>query len=453
MFKDFKYHQLLFRSFCLSLLLTPLALPAQFTLLVDTGNITAKNGVQLVLKNTDWENNGVTNFDSSTVVFSGDSLQSVEGTVSTAFFNIANRKGINNTELNQDISVSRNVDMQSGHIDLNGNDLILGDDFGQILNENENAYIYGPLGGEIVKTVNLNGPNNVNPGNMGIVISSEENLGITNVRRGHPPIPIDSTESIARYFTVSPSNNNALNASISIYYLNAELNGNDESSLIPYQNLASGWTPLVAMATDTSANFQLITGLDSLTSFTLKASPTPLPVELLYFDAEAQSDYTTRLTWQTATEINNDYFTVERSLDGLNFEAIIEVDGGGNSAVPLSYQTIDEHPHMGLNYYRLKQTDYDGQFSYSPIRSVWFKESDRVNVLLYPNPADEFLIIQLDKVNENDKLGLYNALGQQVLNQPLINAQQLDIRYLSRGVYFLHVTIGEETVVEQIVFK
>lgn len=453
MFKDIKYHSILIRSFCLLLLLAPLALSAQFTLLVDTGHITAKNGVQLVLKNTDWENNGVVNFDSSTVVFSGDSLQSIGGSASTAFFNIENSKGINNTELNQSISVSRNLDMQSGHLDLNGNDLFLGDSFGQILNENENAYIFGPLGGEIVKSLVLNAPNNVNPGNIGIAISSIKNMGFTTIRRGHPPIVIDTTESIARYFTVTPSNNHALDATISVYYLNAELNGNDEASLIPYQNLSSNWVPLTATTTDTSANFQTITGIDSLSSFTLKSSPSALPVELIYFDAEAQNNFTTLLSWETATEINNDFFTVERSLDGINFETITEVAGAGYSSVPRAYQTIDEEPFRGLNYYRLKQTDFDGQYSYSAIRPVWFSESDKVNVLLYPNPADEILIIQIDKVNENDKLSLYNALGQQVLNQSLRNAQQIDIRYLSRGVYFLHLTIRNETVVEQLVFK
>jgi len=94
------------------------------------------------------------------------------------------------------------------------------------------------------------------------------------------------------------------------------------------------------------------------------------------------------LDWRTASEINNDYFTIERSVDGVNFEIIDIINGAGNSNNILHYETIDSNPLEGVSYYRLKQTDYDGQFEYSSIVSVRNHEetiSQEINV--YPNPV------------------------------------------------------------------
>jgi hypothetical protein len=90
----------------------------------------------------------------------------------------------------------------------------------------------------------------------------------------------------------------------------------------------------------------------------------PLPIELLSFTAKYQ-DGIVLLNWATGSEINNDYFTLERSRDALNAEIIGFVDGAGNSSRTLHYQFVDRDPLPGISYYRLKQTDYDGSFEYS----------------------------------------------------------------------------------------
>ncbi|MBL7923031.1 MAG: hypothetical protein JNL88_02425, partial [Bacteroidia bacterium] len=103
---------------------------------------------------------------------------------------------------------------------------------------------------------------------------------------------------------------------------------------------------------------------------------TPLPVELLNFDAEVVNKKV-RLSWTTASEINNDYFTVERAGKDLDqFDFIAQVNSYlNNSTVQLNYEAWDEQPLQGLQYYRLKQTDLDGEFSYSDLRPVYFGES------------------------------------------------------------------------------
>lgn len=120
-----------------------------------------------------------------------------------------------------------------------------------------------------------------------------------------------------------------------------------------------------------------------------------LPVDLLSFEAKGESDQVT-LTWSTASELNNDYFEIERSVDRVHFEAIDRIYGAGNSNEVIDYQTADESPLWGTSYYRLKQTDFDGTFSYSEMVSIQRDldvESLRLNT--YPNPAQNHLNIQV----------------------------------------------------------
>lgn len=108
--------------------------------------------------------------------------------------------------------------------------------------------------------------------------------------------------------------------------------------------------------------------------FALALLASPLPIELIQFDAQLNPKNQVDLLWITATEINNDYFTVERSIDANNFEPVKELDGAGNSTQLIYYQTKDEHPYKGLSYYRLKQTDFDGNYTYSQIISIMIEQ-------------------------------------------------------------------------------
>lgn len=128
--------------------------------------------------------------------------------------------------------------------------------------------------------------------------------------------------------------------------------------------------------------------------------PSQLPIELLNFTATLRNnERVVDLNWTTVSESENDYFTVERSQNGQNWEYVSTVDGAGNSTSTLHYADIDESPYMGVSYYRLKQTDFNGDFSYSPIASVEvFNEN---SVFVYPNPADQGSSISVSYVVVN----------------------------------------------------
>ena len=101
-------------------------------------------------------------------------------------------------------------------------------------------------------------------------------------------------------------------------------------------------------------------GFDEIEEYVNGGGSTPLPVELLYFDASA--DNSVLLSWATATEINNDYFSIERSEDGVNFYEIGKVNGNGDSNKEITYEFTDKFVLAPVEYYRLKQVDFDGQF-------------------------------------------------------------------------------------------
>lgn len=111
----------------------------------------------------------------------------------------------------------------------------------------------------------------------------------------------------------------------------------------------------------------------------------PLPIELKEFNALVTIDNTVSLEWETISEKDNDYFTIERSQDGRNWEKVGTVDGAGTTSELQTYELIDENPYLGISYYRLKQTDYNGESIYYKEQPVDITQS--VEVLIFPNPA------------------------------------------------------------------
>ena len=149
---------------------------------------------------------------------------------------------------------------------------------------------------------------------------------------------------------------------------------------------ASGGANLIGSITSTSSP----TAFNSFSTFAIAnkiGGVNVLPTELLYFDAKPDNSQVD-LTWATAMEMNNSYFTVERSRDGIGFDSLARINTlapDGNSSIKLDYSAFDLTPLPGTSYYRLKQTDLDGNTKYSGIVSVNFTQ--RAPIAVYPNPS------------------------------------------------------------------
>ena len=148
---------------------------------------------------------------------------------------------------------------------------------------------------------------------------------------------------------------------------------------------------------------------------------TIMPVELVDVTA-IQEDGKVKLSWITATENNNDFFTVEKSEDGKNFDELQIVDGHGNSTYTVQYSIFDENPTYGVNYYRLKQTDFNGTFVYSKTVSVKNDIDMSGNFRVFPNPCEggNFKIDMSGCKNKEVLVVLYDSFGKQVFSKVVL---------------------------------
>ncbi|HRP90064.1 MAG TPA: Ig-like domain-containing protein [Edaphocola sp.] len=176
-----------------------------------------------------------------------------------------------------------------------------------------------------------------------------------------------------------------------------------------------------------------------------------LPISLLNFDATKQNRQSL-LTWITTLENNNKGFQVERSKDAKNWSALGFVNSkadNGNSQEVLNYDFTDVKPHQGVNYYRLKQMDFDGQSTFSEVRSLVF--NDLTAIRIYPNPANEELTVE--GVHEGQTLIIYNVLGQEMQRKTVTSngINTLNVASLSAGQYQL-VIVNKEMVIQNFKF-
>jgi Domain of unknown function (DUF3244) len=146
------------------------------------------------------------------------------------------------------------------------------------------------------------------------------------------------------------------------------------------------------------------------------------------------------LTWATATEINNDFFTIERSTDGRTFEEIAIIPGNGNTTEVSKYIHMDKNPERGLNYYRLKQTDYDGQFSYSDLETVKFETEDNA-IKIYPTIVDDILMVETENDFDDELTIIIRDLTGRQYESFIIptktSRMELSLAALKPGSYFV----------------
>ena len=174
-----------------------------------------------------------------------------------------------------------------------------------------------------------------------------------------------------------------------------------------------------------------------------------LPVTILYFNV-AKSEGVSLLQWATSQEINNDYFEVQHSIDGASFNQIGLVQGKGTSYETSSYQLEHKQPSIGKNYYRLKQFDYDGNFSYSDIKVLSFEqEAGRLTFNAYPIPTNNLLNVTTNIDLENHTISIFDDLGRNVKTVDYRNQMYIDISDLTDGIYFLRLSDSKGLLVQQ----
>ncbi|HEX3935059.1 MAG TPA: T9SS type A sorting domain-containing protein [Puia sp.] len=229
---------------------------------------------QLILHNASLINNGSFIADSGTVVFSSDTGSTgafIGGTNPVSFYQLTIGKSANDLQLNSDAFVTGRITLDSGNLQLNGYLLDLGSS-GTIVGERNEARITGAGGGAIRVTSLLNGPHSVNPGNIGVEITSDADLGSTVITRGHFQLTNSRGEtSIQRWFDIVPETNSNLHASLRFFYLDGELAGKNKNALALFSgdDMNNTWTCWGKDDADATSNWVLKSNVDQLHRFSL----------------------------------------------------------------------------------------------------------------------------------------------------------------------------------------
>ncbi len=187
-----------------------------------------------------------------------------------------------------------------------------------------------------------------------------------------------------------------------------------------------------------------------------------LPIILTSFDVTKHNERSSKLNWKTSSEINSDFFGIERSKDGNNWETIGRVTAAGNSSKEQAYEFIDDNLPLirtkeQVFYYRLRMTDLDGQYKYSDVRGVNFGKLSTGVVTIYPNPTVEHINVDLSGMDlDAGKVDLfvYDMTGRQVIKKSIIGngIELIDVSLLPASTYNVVVKQGE-TAYQQRVIK
>lgn len=229
--------------------------------------------------------------------------------------------------------------------------------------------------------------------------------------------------------------------------INFVISGGALSTTVTRTNTAFGFTNssfnFTATSTSHVINFTAGSGFGTSTcgmiidniNITLYSA---LPIELTYFTLEQKDNNSVNILWETASELNNEYFTIERSQNAIEWEILSFVKGAGNSSSKIKYNFVDESPFNDISYYRLKQTDYNKKYKYSNIKSISLTNNN--SVLIAPNPSTDHLLNFNSKIISQFDIVVLNNIGEKIKTFTFKNSNYgIDLTSLPPGIYYFIV--------------
>ncbi|MFI5140853.1 MAG: T9SS type A sorting domain-containing protein [Bacteroidia bacterium] len=427
------------------------ALTINATATFAAGNFTHNIAGNFINNGTFTSNNSTFNFTPST------NAQTISGTSTTSFhsFTLNNSLGVT---LSAPINVSTVCTLTSGLFNTDATNILTmknGSTFSPAtFSAASTSYINGPMMYQLasITKTNLWLPIGSSPDcrpalltiqhtttrnynyTIQVFDASAMNLGYTM------PATVDTVSGV-HYYTINrtdstgatiSSTNLSGNQTVQLFYgandnvvnaVNGKLTIVKNTSGAPTTWIDIGGTNAAGSVTSTSAP----SAFNSFSTFALgnkNNGGNPLPIELLSFTAVANADKVD-VKWETITETNNAYFTIEKSKDGINFTKLIDIPGAGNSTSYKNYAETDYQPYEGTSYYRLKQTDNNGKFKYFNMVPVTFVKDGQQSIVVFPNPMKENTSNLNVKVNgyqsQEVVVVLRNAEGKEFLSKILLS--------------------------------
>jgi hypothetical protein len=418
-----------------------------------------------------WSAWGSTGFNSatSTVNFDGAALQTITSVGGATFTNLIINNSSTGVQLENNATVTGTLTMSQGNIDLNGgNALTLGSSVaingtlaytaGAIINTGSftrwlkaatiaNASVNGlfPMGTAATsKLLYVSAPTTAPTTGGTVTVAYNDAAGSTLVTFADGA----STVAVIDNLNWAASTGNGLAGGT--YNLEAQGTGFGTIGAVADLRLtlvgsAVGTAGVNAGTTaDPQVNTTGLTLANLTNSFyvgSVNYASSPLPVQLVYFTASVSSGQV-KLAWETAMETNNDYFTVQRSKGGVTWDSVEKVAASGNTNTASFYTAYDPTPYSGTSYYRLVETDFNGNQTYSSVCAVNLQRSSSL-ITLYPNPATNNILISFPVAGQYT-ISLLNSLGQLMADRVTTTGSNLtlNVSHLASGVYYVVIEQG-----------
>ncbi len=421
--------------------------------IANNSELTIAGGIKLTIIN---EATGAGTVDGDgEIVFAGSVPQDIPFS-SVENLTIDNR---NNVKLGNSITVTNELDLQNGYMNLNENVLTL-DPTASIENEtNDSRIVSHSESGTVVTTRTLDATDTYELGNIGVRLTiSETTLGETTITRGHNIQEANGNKSIARWFDIEPATTTGLNVDLDFAFFDSELTDVIKKSTLGLwrsDDDGSTWSSVSGSLNDDEDTLTA-TGVSSFSRWTAADEDNPLPVSWLYFSGERIENGHIMLYWATATEINSDYFVIQRSQTGEDFITRGVAIGSGNTNQVVSYEFPDKDVDSETWYYRLKQVDYDGQYEYSKTIVIAGTQEEQ-ELKVFPNPAaSQVTVIFPEPLIKDTKLHLYKSPGQKVQSLTLpAYTRQHTLEFspdMAKGLYFIKID-GENGAFQKLMIK
>ncbi|MEJ8758606.1 T9SS type A sorting domain-containing protein [Pontibacter sp. H259] len=414
---------------------------------VNTG--TAAAGEATYFINGNWNNYGTLQASTSTIVLQGNTLQQIAG--NNTFYNLQSN-GTGGAQLLQDATILNQLTVSNSHLNTGTNTLYLGNAATLTTLETDAAHIIGKV--RTSRTLTPTTPENF--GNIGLSLSRNNiDPGLITVERltGVSTEFSDGTQSITRQYNITRAGTNdisALSMTMDLGFLPKELK---TKPLNEYKLYNKGQNQEATPVSSTIVDQTTIRHMNAnrFGIYTLGIPVMPLPVELVWFKAERR-EHVVMLTWQTASEQDNQGFEIQASQDGKTFEPIgFVASKSPDSHVAQQYTYLDNKaPYKQVTFYRLKQVDFSGEVTYSAIKSV-NGLTGSLTVQATPNPFKDYIRFVSDAASV--QVALTNLNGKTILTQILTPQDRtidgyykLDTTQIeAAGIYVLTIQTPEQT--------
>jgi len=446
-----------------------------------TADVTTSNrNITMSGNNASFYNNGTINLRSNTVSFTGNDNQVIGGSTATTFYNLTvNKSGGSELTLAKSATVSNTLTLTNGYVGTTANRLLTLTAGSSVSGGSVNSFVRGP-----VKKI----------GNTAFTFPLGKNTRWARLAIGAPATA--TTEFTAEYFEAAYSDVTSLNspitqvsakeywilnravttdaATVQLFWEDAAWSGINScaanGNLVVARYNGTKWdshgSPSASgSCSGSSAGTITSSSVSNFSPFTFGSKTVmsnPLPVSWLNFEATPKTKQVL-LNWATGSEINSSKFYIQRSLDGITFTTIDSLNASGYAISATHYNGIDNNPHQGLNFYRIKQTDIDGAYTYSRIAVVdyaYYEAGHSISAsILYPNPTiGNVNLAVTSSIHQKAQLTVFGLDGRLYINKEITlesgnNQLIIDSEVFAQGIYLINLQVTGQVINHKLVKK